>query len=180
MADGADGAIPVTAAQRAAVEARLGARTLTPRLRERLEMVKGAALGQDLAAIVRWSGRSPRRVRHWLGRFLDGGIAALSDAPRSGRPPQADGAYLAALELAVATPPPALSLPFDVWTSARVSAYLAETTGVRLTPGWLRALLARHHFACGRPKHILKHLQDEAAVAACAVELAVAGEKGGG
>lgn len=65
MVDGGGGAIPVTASQRAAVEARLRERTLPPRLRERLEMVKAAALGQDEAAIARWSGRSPRRVRHW-------------------------------------------------------------------------------------------------------------------
>lgn len=180
MAKEGEGAIPVTAAQQAAVEARLRERTVPPRLRERLEMVKGAALGQDLAAIARWSGRSERRVRYWLGRFLEGGIAALSDAPRPGRPPRADGTYLAALETAVETPPPALGLPFDVWTSARLSAYLAETTGVRLTPGWLRALLARRRFACGRPKHTLGHLQDPAEVAACEAALAAVGEKGGG
>jgi hypothetical protein len=72
-----------------------------------------------------------------------------------------------------------LGLPFDVWTSARLSAYLAETTGVRIAPGWLRALLARRRFACGRPKHTVKHLQDEAEVAACEHELAAAEKKGG-
>lgn len=180
MAERDAGACPVTAVQQAAVEAQLHGRTLTPRLRERLEMVKGAALGQDRAAIARWSGRSPRRVRYWLGRFRDGGIDALHDAPRPGRPPRADAAYLATLETAVETPPPALGLPFDVWTSARLSAYLAETTGVQLTPGWLRVLLARRRFACGRPKHTLKHLQDPEEVAACAAALAAVGEKGGG
>src|SRR6266545_2683531 len=88
MAGGGGGAIPVTARQRAAVAARLRERTVPPRLRERLEMVKAAALGQDEAAIARWSGRSPRPVRHWLGRFLARGIAALAHAPRPGRPPR--------------------------------------------------------------------------------------------
>ena len=177
MVDGGGGAIPVTASQRAAVEARLRERTLPPRLRERLEMVKAAALGQDEAAIARWSGRSPRRVRHWLGRFLASGIPALADAPRPGRPPQADAAYLAALDTAIETPPPALGLPFDVWTSPRLSAYLAETTGVQLTPGWLRALLARRRFACGRPKHSMHHLRDREEVALCEAELALVGDK---
>jgi hypothetical protein len=66
-----------------------------------------------------------------------------------------------------------------VWTSDRLSAYLAETTGVRIAPGWLRALLARRRFVCGRPKHTLKHLQDETEVAACKAELAAAEKKGG-
>ena len=171
--------IAVTAGQRAAVEAALRRRDLTPRLRERLEMVKGAALGQDQAALAAWSGRAPRTVRRWLRRFAAGGGAALADAPRSGRPPAADAAYLAALEAAADTPPPALALPFDVRTSGRLSAYLAEQTGVRLAPGWLRALLARRRFACGRPKHTLDHLQDPAEVAACEVALAAVGGKGG-
>jgi transposase len=172
--------IPVTGEQRAEVEALLRQRDLSPRLRERLEMVKAAALGYDLAAMVAWSGRSPRTVRYWLRRFASGGIALLSDAPRPGRPAAADAGYLRALALAVETAPPTLGLPFDVWTSARLSAYLAEQTGVRIAPGWLRVRLARQEFACGRPKHTLTHLQDPAEVAACEAALAAAGEKGRG
>ena len=172
-------AIAVTAEERAAVESALRRRDLAPRERERLEMVKAAALGQDLDGIVRWSGRAPATVRHWLRRYRAEGIAAVADAPRPGRPPKADAAYLAALEQAVETPPRALGLSFDVWTSGRLSAYLTQTTGTRIAPGWLRVLLKRQRFACGRPKHTLAHLQDPAEVAACEEALRVAGEKGG-
>jgi transposase len=103
----------------------------------------------------------------------------VADAPRAGRPPRADGAYLAALERAADTPPRALGLLFDAWTSDRLSAYLAETTGVRIAPGWLRALLARRRYRPGRPKHTLGHLQDPVARAACEQELRAVGEKGG-
>jgi transposase len=171
--------LEVTAAQRTTVEAALRRRDLAPRLRERLEMVKAAALGEDLTAIARWSGRTPATVRHWLAAY-QGGIAALADAPRQGRPPKADAAYLAALETAITTPPRTLGLPFDVWTSGRLSAFLCQQTGVRIAPGWLRVVLHRQRFACGRPKHILEHLQDPAEVAACQEALRVAGEKGAG
>ncbi len=170
----------LTEEQRAAVEAALRRRDLAPRMRERLEMVKAVALGQDLARIGRWSGRSLRTVRRWLRRFAAGGVAALADAPRSGRPAVAGEGYRRAAEAALEAGPRALGLPFDVWTSDRLSAYLAETLGVRIAPGWLRALLARWEWACGRPKHTLKHLQDPAAVAACAEELAAAAAKSGG
>ena len=140
-------------------------------------MVKAAALGQDRDEITRWSGRRPETVRHWLRRFRGGGIAALADAPRQGRPPKADAASLAALEAAVETAPRSLGLPFDVWTSTRLSAYLTQQTGVRIAPGWLRVLLHRQRFACGRPKHTLAHLQDPAEVATCEEALRVAGEK---
>ena len=170
------------AEQRAEVERLLRRRDLPPRVRERLEMVKAAALGQDLAAIAAWSGRTVRTVKRWLRRYgaAGGGVAAVADAPRAGRPPRADAAYRQALETAVDTPPRDLGLPFDVWTSARLSAYLAQTTGVRIAPGWLRVLLAQQDFVCGRPKHTLTHLQDPAEVAACKAELAAAEKKGGG
>ncbi len=169
----------VTDAQRQEVEAVLLRRDLAPRLREWLEMVKAVALGQDEATIVRWSGRSARTVRRWLARFRAAGAGVLGDAPCPGRPAAADAAYLAALAAAVETPPPTLGLPFDVWTSPRLSAYLARETGVRIAPSWLRTLLKRRKYAYGRPTHTLTHLQDPAATAACAQTLAAVEKKGG-
>jgi transposase len=171
---------PISPAQWATVEARLRERGLTPRLRERLEMVKGAALGWDVAAIAAWCGRTEATVRRWLGVFRDGGVVALGDAPRAGRPRRADAAYLTALETAVETDPRTLGQRFDVWTSARLSAYLAEATGTRIAPGWLRVLLHRQRFANGRPKHSVAHLQDDAEVAACVDRLRAVGGKGEG
>jgi transposase len=113
-------------------------------------------------------------------RFMAGGIPALTDAPRPGRPPIADASYHAALDDLAERDPRALGLPFDAWTSTRLSASLAETTGVRIAPSWLRTLLIQHRFRCGRPKHTLDHLRDADAVAACAAEITAAEKKGGG
>ena len=167
----------ITAEQRVTVEAVLAQRELAPRQRERLEMVKAAWLGEEVATIARWSGRTPRTVRRWLRVFREGGVTALAGAPIPGRPPKADASYLAALEGAVATSPRTLGLPFDAWTSGRLSAYLETTTHVRIAPSWLRVLLHRQRFACGRPKHSLEHLQDPAEVAACEQALQAAGKK---
>src|SRR5262249_55511605 len=152
--------------QRAEVEQQLRRTDLTRRVRERLEMVKAAALGDDVARIARWSGRSVETVEHGLARVAAGAVAALADAPRAGRPVQADAAYLAALEQALDPPPHALGRAFAVWTSQRLSAYREQQTGVHLSPGWLRAVLAARGWVCGRPKHPLTHLQQPAAVAA--------------
>src|SRR5688500_2393153 len=103
---------PIPAAQQTQVEALLRQRDLPPRQRERLEMVKAAGLGEDVVAIARWSGRTPRTVRRWLTAFREGGIGALAGAPIPGRPPKADAVYLAALEAAVDRAPRSLGLPF--------------------------------------------------------------------
>jgi transposase len=171
--------IPVTPEQRVAIATMLRQPTLPPRLRERLEMVKAASLGADWAEIAKWSGRRPCTVRHWLNRFVAGGIAALADAPRAGRPPTADAAYHGALDDLADRDPRSLGLPFDAWTSARLSAALGETTGVRITPGWMRVLLTQHRLRCGRPKHTLDHLRDPIAVAACEATIAAAEKKSG-
>jgi transposase len=169
---------PIAAGTQAAVDALLRQRDLSPRQRERLEMVKAAWLGEDVTGIARWSGRTPRTVRRWLTAFRVGGIGALAGAPIPGRPPKADALYLTVLTAAVETAPRTLGLPFDVWTSTRLSVYLTQQTGIRLAPGWLRVLLRRQDFACGRVKHTLDHLQDPAEVAACQEALQAAGEKG--
>ena len=180
MDETSSGVIVVTAEQRAAVERRLGQRDLPRRERERLEMVKAAALGSDEQAIAQWSGRTVRTVRRWLNRFVSAGLDGLRDASRPGRPAKADAAYRTALEQAVTTVPRALDLPFDVWTSARLSAYLEEQTGVRLAPGWIRALLSHQDFVCGRPKHTLDHRQDATEVERFVAEVTGVGEKGRG
>lgn len=149
--------------------------THSARVRERLEMVKGAALGWDVGVIAIWSGRTEVTVRRWLEAYAAGGRAALTDAARAGRPVKADAMYLTAL----ATNPREVVQGFDVWTSARLSAYWTETTGTRIAPGWLRVLLHRQGFANGRPKHSVAHLQDPAEVAACEERLREAGGKGG-
>src|SRR5258707_4434604 len=162
------------------LERRLHRPDLTPRERERLEMVKAAARGQDLGAIGAWTGRSERTVRRWLGQYVRQGLDALADAPRSGRPARATPAALQALETAVETPPAPLGLAFDVWTSVRLAAHLEQQTGARLSAAWVRALLNQRGWVGGRPKHTLKHVQNATAVAAARAELAAGGEKGAG
>jgi transposase len=165
--------------QREVVEAVLRRRELSPRVRERVEMVKAVALGYGPEAIATWSGRSVRTVIYWLERFVTSGLGALADAPRAGRPPRATPAYLAALEAAVSTSPRTLGLGFDVWTSERLSAYLAEQTSIRLSPGWLRVLLAQCDWVSGRPKLSVRHLRQDAEVAACEAALEAAEKNGG-
>ena len=177
MARAAVRGVELTDAQRCDVDEVLRRPDLTPRVRERLEMVKAVGLGDALGRIQAWSGREARTIRRWVRAYARSGLSGLIDAARSGRPSRVDAAYLAALERAVDTLPSALGLPFDAWTSARLSAYLAETTQVRVTASWLRHLLTQRRFAAGRPKHTLKHLQDPADVARCERELAAAEKK---
>jgi hypothetical protein len=83
------GALALTAAQRDEVEAALRRRDLAPRVRERLELVKGAALGQEEAAIMAWSGRGAR-PEAIARQFPAVTLAELHRASAHSRQPQAE------------------------------------------------------------------------------------------
>ncbi len=68
-------------------------------------MIKVTGLGQDQTTIAAWSGRLVLTVRRWLARFRWDGLAARPEAPRCGRPVQADAAYQDAQRSAVMTAP---------------------------------------------------------------------------
>src|SRR4051812_49814831 len=83
----------LTPEEREEPRATLRREDLSPRVRERLEMVKAADLGHDLGQITAWSGRTPRTVRRWLGAFASGGVGGLARAPPPGRPLVAGAAH---------------------------------------------------------------------------------------
>ena len=173
--------ITVTAEERTEVEAVLRRRDLPPRLRERLEMVKAAALGQDVAAIARWSGRTPETVRRWLGAFRGGWDRGAGRRPAPGTTPESrcgvsgragTGAWRrrrGRWDCPSMSGPPVASAPISRSRPASASP-----------PAGCGCCCTQQHFACGRPKHTLAHLQDPAEVAACAAALRAAGEKGAG
>jgi len=162
------------------IERTLTQQSLSSRQRERLEMVKGAYRGDSLAVIASWSGRTAPTVQRWLIAYREGGIDALIDQPRSGRPAQADATYLSELEAAADADPRTLGQSFDVWTSSRLSAYVAEITGTLVSPVRIREILKRAGCAHGRPKHSVSHLQDPAEVATCEDRLREVEKKGSG
>ncbi len=153
---------------------------LPPRVRERLEMVKAAE---------RWA-RASDKLRPGAGERRARCAGGWLPLPRAGSPlwpmPPARDDRRAPTRLTYGRwrrrrkarrassgcglrrvdQPATMRLPVE------------ERTGVRIAPGWLRVLLGRRRFACGRPKHTLKHLRDPEELATCEAELEEAGKKG--
>src|SRR5690242_2585448 len=63
------------------------ARTAPARLVERARILLAAADGTPVGRIADAVGVSRPSASAWVRRFNDGGLAALADRPRSGRPP---------------------------------------------------------------------------------------------
>lgn len=103
---------------------------------------------------------SASTIYHWWERWQAGGIEALSQQPKQGRPPKADDAYWQQLEAVLDSAPQAYGYRFTVWTTARLRDHLAQVTGIRLSTEWLRVQMAARGYVYRRPKADLRMLQN--------------------
>jgi transposase len=92
-------------------------------LAKRARMVLLAADGMPNAQIARVAGVSRPTVIGWRDRYLQGGIAALEDEPRSGRPPQISEADVVVATLADGGRPPG-RLGITHWSARFLAAEL--------------------------------------------------------
>ena len=145
-------------------------RDLTPRERERLEMIRVSHLGVTIPPIAAHLDRHPQTVRRIISGFLDEGFAILPDQPRPGRPATLTDAVLAAVEQRL----DADAAAGRTWTAPQLAAWLRDEYGVRITPGWLSDRLKARRFRWKRTQQSVRHKQrDPDLHAATAAELEV-------
>lgn len=92
-------------------------------LARRARIVLLAAEGLANAEIARWTGTSRPTVVDWRQRYEDGGISALGNLPRSGRPPEIDEIEVVVATLAEEGRPPA-RLGVTHWSARLLAAEL--------------------------------------------------------
>jgi transposase len=124
-------------AQRAELRVRLRQATVAPRLRVRLQGVQLRDQGWTAPQIAEQLGVSEATVRRALRRVRDGGLDALADRPRAGRPPRLSDQDLGAVEELLRR----AARQGQVWTMRQLAAWLAVTRGVQISRGRLGALL---------------------------------------
>ena len=124
----------LTADQQAELRARLRQATMAPRLRVRLQCVQLRDQGWTVPQIAEQLAVSQATVRRALRRVVAGGLDALADRPRAGRPPRLSNHDLDAVE-------ELLRQATQVWTMGQLAAWLAATRGVQISRGRLSALL---------------------------------------
>ena len=126
------------------------------RLRTRAQMILLAAeqglSAPAIAAIVR---DNEQTVRRWMKRYLAEGIEGLKDAPRPGRSTTVTEAYRTRMLEAVRRRPRSLGLEYSLWTLRRLTDYLAEETGLRVSFETVRRELAKADIVFSRPEHTI-------------------------
>jgi len=108
---------------RSRLEALTRSSSIRAALASRARIVLLAAQGLPNAEIARRTGTSRPTVVDWRARYVDGGITALHDQPRSGRPPQIDELDVVVATLAEDGRPPA-RLGVTHWSARLLAAEL--------------------------------------------------------
>lgn len=132
--------------------------------RTRAMVVLLSHAGQSGQAIADLLGITRRTVTNTRQRWREQRFEGLYDAPRSGRPPVADAAYVRRLLRVVDRDPRDLGYAFARWTAARLASYMAEETGIEITAGWLAEILKAHGYVWRRTKQTTRNLHDPQAV----------------
>lgn len=129
-------------------------RTHDVRLRTRAQMMLLAAeQGLSAPTIGKIVRENEETVRRWMKRYMAEGISGLMDMPRPGATPKLTAEYVQALVRVVRQRPRSLGQEFSMWTLQRLVNYMAEQTGVRVSPECVRLHLLKADIVLSRPQH---------------------------
>jgi transposase len=118
-------------------------RTAAVRQVERARIIRASSEGQSVAAIAEGLQVKEAKVRKWIKRFNETGLAGLEDEPRGGRPVTYTSEEVSEVVAASLTDPQSLGLPFASWTLDRLEAYLNEAKGIGIKRSRINDLLVR-------------------------------------
>ncbi len=123
--------------------------------RDRWRMIRLLVAGRSLADVAEATGSSTRWVREVVRRYNADGPDGLADRRHAnpGAAPLLDADGRAALEAALAQPPP----EGGRWTCTRVAAWIADRTGQETVPaqrGWVYLRRTGHSPQVPRPRHV--------------------------
>jgi transposase len=131
------------------------------RLFTRLKVVQLSDRGYTVQALAEVFDLHEQSVRSYLHAYAQGGIAALPDAPRSGRPRKLPAEYAGGADSQAAwrrlldrrpSTIPELETPSHVWTLGLLARYMAVFHQVEVAESTIYATLSRAGFRRGRTK----------------------------
>ena len=155
-------------------ELRRQARRAVGRIAERIHYVLLFARGYSLPEIARLYQVDERTVAAWLQRYREGGVGALDDLPRAGRPRLANGAAHAEASRCWDDTPAANGAERTTWTRRLLQRHLGERLGCWLSSSSVARVIRRLDFVWARPKLTVKQSDPEAEAREAAMAAAIA------
>jgi transposase len=141
---------------------------------ERIHYVRLFARGYEPTEIAELYQVDVRTVENWLERYREGGVGALADRPRSGRPRLARAAAQAEATRCLEQNPEPAVVGRTTWTRALLGRHLAERVGCFLSASSVARLIRRLDFVWRRPKLTVKGSDPDAATKNAVIQAAIA------
>lgn len=148
--------LPITLTPEELKTLRRQQRRAVGRVAERIHYVLLVARGYPIDQIAVLYQVDDRTVLTWLERFRSGGVEALDDLPRSGRPCLATAAVGAEATRCLETTPEVVGGERTTWTRRLLRRHLVERFACPLSLSSVRRLIARLEFVWSRPQLGLK------------------------
>lgn len=146
--------IPIPTAEELEALEKLYRTTKEVRLRTRAQIIVLAGEQRMSApAIAKIVRENDQTVRNWLKRWMAEGLEGLKDRPMPGAPSKITKEYEEQLLSAVRRRPRSLGQPYSMWTLQRLSDYMAEQTGIRVSYETVRQALKAGEIVLSRPQH---------------------------
>jgi transposase len=118
--------IDLTAAERHRLKKMAYGHKTPHQARCRAQIVLHAARGRSNARIARETGLHVDTIRTWRGRFAEGGLSALADRGRSGRPPSFTALQLAEVTALACRLPAETGVPLSRWSCPELAREAIE------------------------------------------------------
>ena len=141
---------------------------------ERIHYVRLFARGYDPSEIAELYQVEERTVHTWLERYRQGGVAALADRPRSGRPRLASVAAEVEAGQCLEGTPSQVGLHRTTWTRRLLGWHLGARCCCWLSQSSVARLIRRLGFVWTRPKLTTKRDDAQAASREACIQAAIA------
>lgn len=132
--------VTLTAADRQLLAGMLRSTTMPQGLVRRARVIMALADGLTYEAVAATCGVTDTYIARWKRRFVEGGLLALGDMPRSGSPDRLDPRVEAKILARTQEAPPS---PFTHWTTRRMGK-LVGVSHMTVARVWQRAGLKPH------------------------------------
>ena len=136
-------------------------RSQEARYDHRLHGVLLVAQGMSARDVASRLGDAPRTVEYWVRRFLQDGLAGLSEAERAGRPTRLTEQHLQEINAALRETPTAVGMSGYLWDGKTLAAFIEQRYGVRLGVRQCQRLFRQLGFRLRKPRPKLAHADPE-------------------
>lgn len=121
----------------------------------RLHGVLLAAQGMTCPEVARLLGDAPRSIEYWVHHFQDRGLAGLTEAEHTGRPPRLNEAQMKEVARVLRGKPSDAGMRVNLWDGKTLSAWIEKAFGIQLQVRQCQRVFRQLGFRLRKPRPVL-------------------------